>query len=71
MDIDLGSISGFWVAEEMLRRNPKTRIVFMSGIDWFMNNSVVPETLTAGSLLVKPFKDDEVLDLLGRIESGQ
>ena len=71
MDIDLGDISGFWVAEEILKQSPKTHIVFMSGVDWFMNNDAVPVTLAASGLLAKPFQDNEVLDLLGRIERGE
>ena len=56
LDIDLGNISGFWVAEEILKRNPKTRIVLMSGVDWFMKNGAVPDTFTDSGLLAKPFQ---------------
>jgi signal transduction histidine kinase/predicted RNA-binding protein with RPS1 domain len=71
VDIDLGNVSGFHVAAEILKRRPETRIVFMSGLGWFMNGGALPDDFVACGMLAKPFKDSEALDLLGRIERGE
>jgi signal transduction histidine kinase/predicted RNA-binding protein with RPS1 domain len=71
IDIDLGHTDGLKIARHIRQSRPEILIVLMSGLNWFVQNHTGLQATIADGLLVKPFQNREVLELLAKLERGQ
>ena len=69
MDMNLPGMDGITAINHIRKIDPKARIVIISSD---ANEKTILEGIRSGAIsyLVKPFKDDQVLDIIGRIQAG-
>lgn len=64
-DIRMDDIDGIAVLEEVMQRSPKTRVIMITG---YATMEVAREALAKGAFdfLAKPFKPDQLREMIGR-----
>jgi len=71
LDLELGDQDGLDVARQIACRDSRTRIVLMTGLDWFERGLEGEEELEVSAVLVKPLDYDEVLQVLRAAARGE